>query len=144
MIWSVCDANGPAVTMKTWRRRGKDVGLNIDVFCFWVWVYFGPRGIRIGAILAVSHMAPRMVSSASQWQWPCGVMGAVNGMWCMCGGLRCAAAASPPVLLFGAPPEQPPGLVAKEKQSYISLLLIAHSALRSAMRMSDLMQVSSM
>ena len=69
----------------------------------------------------------------------CGVMGAVKGMWCVCGGLRCAAA-SPPVLLFGAPPEQPPGLVVQEKQSYyIALLLIAHSALRSAMGMPDLM-----
>ena len=28
------------------------------------------RGV---ATLAVSHMTPRLVSSASQWQWPCGV-----------------------------------------------------------------------
>jgi len=40
--------------------------------------------------------------------------------WCVCGGLRCAAA-SPPVLLFSAPPEQPPGLVVQEKQSHIAL-----------------------
>ena len=53
------------------------------------------------------------------WWWPV-VMGAVNRALCyVCGGLRCAAA-SPPVLLFGAPPEQPPGLVVQEKQSYIA------------------------
>ena len=47
-------------------------------------------------------------------------MGAVNGVWCVRGGLRCAAA-PPPVFLFGARPEQPPGLVVQEKESYIAL-----------------------
>ena len=55
----------------------KDVGLNVDVFYFWFGSIFG-RGV---ANLAVSHMTPRVTSSASQWQWPCGVMGAVKGMW---------------------------------------------------------------
>ena len=91
--------------------RIKDAGLNADVFYFWFGSIFG-RGV---ANLAVSHMTPRVAPSASQWQWPCGVMGAVNGMWCVCGGLRRCAAASSPVLLFGSPPEQPPGLVVQEK-----------------------------
>ena len=54
--------------------------------------------------------------------------------------------ARPPRLLFSclaARPEQPPGLVVQlalqEKQSFIALLLIAHSALRGAMGMPDLM-----
>ena len=59
------------------------------MFYFWFGSIFG-RGV---ANLAVSHMTPRVAPSASQWQWPCGVMGAVKvkGMWCVCGGLRCAA-----------------------------------------------------
>ena len=31
------------------------------------------RGSEAVVTLAVSHMTPRVVSSASQWQWPCGV-----------------------------------------------------------------------
>ena len=74
------------------------MGLNADVFYFLVGVYFGPRGSRH---LAVSYMTPDgaiCITMAVVHVWN------LNGMWCMCGGLRCAAA-SPPVLLFGAPDE---------------------------------------
>ena len=67
------------------------------------------RGSEAVVTLAVSHMTPRVVSSASQLQWPCGVMGAVNGMWCVCGGLRSGArtgAAGASAGVFSSPPRR--------------------------------------